>query len=163
MLSFTGAIVGVALANSLVKLIVNWLPEFSFPHEAALSSNLPVLLFSVVLALLTGIVFGISPALQSSRPDVAQVMQSSTRRMTAGVRGRRAHSVLIAGQIALTLLLLAGAGVAMQGFVRMMRVNLGYDPHNIMSVGIPVHENTHTTLEARSAYFDQLLQKIAAT
>ena len=162
MLSFTGAIVGVALANSLVKLIVNWLPEFSFPHEAAININLPVLFFSVGLALLTGIVFGISPALQSSRPDVAQVMQSSTRKMTAGVRGRRTHSVLIASQIALTLLLLAAAGVAMQGFVRMMRVNLGYDPHNAMSVGIPVRDNSYTTWEARRAYFNQLLQKVGA-
>jgi putative ABC transport system permease protein len=162
MLSFTGAVVGVALANSLVKLIVNWLPEFSFPHEAAISINLPVLFFSVGLALLTGIVFGISPALQSARPDVAQVMQANTRKMTAGVRGRRTHSVLIAGQIALTLLLLAAAGVAMRGFVRMMRVNLGYDPHNTMSVGIPVHDNTYTTWEARRAYFSQLLQKVGA-
>jgi putative ABC transport system permease protein len=162
MLSFTGAVVGVALANSLVKLIVNWLPEFSFPHEAAISINLPVLFFSVGLALLTGIVFGISPALQSSRPDVAQIMQSSTRKMTAGVRGRRTHSILIASQIALTLLLLAAAGVAMQGFVRMMRVNLGYDPHNAMSVGIPVRDNSYTTWEARRAYFNQLLQKVGA-
>jgi predicted permease len=163
MLSFTGAIIGVALANSLVKLIVNWLPEFSFPHEAAISINLPVLYFSVGLALLTGIVFGISPALQSARPDVAQVMQSTTRKMTAGLHGRRTHSVLIAGQIALTLLLLAGAGVAMQGFVRMMRVELGYDPQNTMSVGIPVHDNTYTTWEARRTYFNQLLQKVGAT
>jgi putative ABC transport system permease protein len=162
MLSFTGAIIGVALASSLVKLIVNWLPEFSFPHEAAISINLPVLFFSVGLALLTGIVFGISPALQSARPDVAQVMQANTRKMTGGVRGRRTHSVLIAGQIALTLLLLAAAGVAMRGFVRMMRVNLGYDPHNTMSVGIPVHDNTYTTWEARRAYFSQLLQKVGA-
>jgi predicted permease len=162
MLSFTGALLGVALANSLVKLIVNWLPQFSFPHEATISINLPVLFFSVGLALLTGIVFGISPALQSARPDVAQVMQANTRKITAGVHGRRTHSVLIAGQIALTLLLLAGAGVAMRGFVRMMRVNLGYDPHNTMSVGIPVHDNTYTTWEARRAYFSQLLQKVGA-
>jgi putative ABC transport system permease protein len=162
MLSLTGAVIGVALANGLVKLIVNWLPEFSFPHEAAISINLSVLCFSVALALLTGIVFGISPALQSARPDVAQVMQSNTRKMTTGLHGRRTHSVLIAGQIALTLLLLAGAGVAMQGFVRMMHVNLGYDPHNAMSVGIPVHDNTYTTWEARRTYFNQLLQKVAA-
>ncbi|OLE57609.1 MAG: ABC transporter permease [Chloroflexi bacterium 13_1_20CM_2_59_7] len=142
MLSFTGAVIGVALANSLVKLIVNWLPEFSFPHEAAISINLPVLYFSVGLALLTGIVFGISPALQSARPDIAQVMQSTTRKMSAGLHGRRTHSVLISGQIALTLLLLAGAGGAMQGFVRMMRVDLGW--------------------EARRTYFNQLLQKVAA-
>jgi len=162
MLSFTGAIVGVALANSLVKLIVNWLPEFSFPHEAAISINLPVLFFSVGLALLTGIVFGISPALQSARPDVAQVMKANTRKITAGVHGRGTHSILIAGQIALTLLLLAGAGVAMRGFMRMVRVHLGYDPHNTMSVGIPVHDNTYTTWEARRAYFSQLLQKVGA-
>src|SRR6267143_50272 len=72
MLSFTGAVVGIALANSLVKLIVNWLPEFSFPHEAAISINLPVLFFSVSLALLTGIVFGISPALQSAQHYVGR-------------------------------------------------------------------------------------------
>jgi predicted permease len=162
MLSFTGAVIGVALANGLVKLIVNWLPEFSFPHEAAISINLPVLWFSVGLAVLTGIVFGISPALQSARPDLAQVMQSNTRKMTSGLHARRMHSILIGGQIALTLLLLAGAGVAMEGFVRLMRVNLGYDPHNTMSVGIPVHDNTYTTWEARRTYFNQLLQKVSA-
>ena len=163
MLSLAGAALGVALASGLVKFIVNWLPEFSFPHEAAININLPVLFFSAGLALLTGIVFGISPALQSSRPDLAQAMQSSTRKMTAGVHGRRTHSVLIAGQLSLTLLLLAGAGAAMQGFVRMMRVNLGYDPHNTMSVGIPVHENSYTTWEARRTYFNQLLRMVSAT
>jgi predicted permease len=161
MLSFTGAVVGIALANGLVKLIVVWLPQFSFPHEAAISINLPVLFFSVGLALFTGIVFGISPALQSARPDIAQVMQANTRKTTTGVHGRRTHSVLIAGQIALTLLLLAGAGVAMRAFVRMMRVNLGYDPHNVMSVGIPVHDNTYITWEARKTYFRELLRKVS--
>jgi putative ABC transport system permease protein len=161
MLSLCGAAIGIALAIGLVKVIVNWLPEFSFPHEAAISINLPVLYFSVGLALLTGIVFGISPALQSARPDLAAVMQANTRKLTTGVRGRRAHGTLIAAQIAMTLLLMAGAGVAMQGFVRMMRVNLGYDQHNVMSVGIPVHDNTYTTWEARSAYFRQLLRKVS--
>jgi predicted permease len=161
MLSLTGAIVGVALADGMVKMIVNWLPEFSFPHEAAIHINLPVLFFSVGLALLTGIVFGLAPALQSARPDVARVMQSNTRRMTGGVHGRRTHNILIAGQIALTLLLLAGAGLAMQRFVSMMRVNLGYDPHNVMSVGVPVHDNTYLTWEARKNYFHQLLKKVS--
>jgi predicted permease len=78
------------------------------------------------------------------------------------VRGRRTHGILIAGQLSLTLLLLAGAGTAMQGFVRIMRVNLGYDPHNTMSVGIPVHDNSYTTWEARRTYFNQLLQKVRA-
>jgi predicted permease len=163
LLSVTGAVLGVALASGLVKLIANWLPEFSFPHEAAISISLPVLFFSVGLALLTGIVFGISPALQSSHPDIARVMQASTRKMTTGAHGRRTHNILIAGQLSLTLLLLAGAGTAMEAFVRLMRVNLGYDPHNTMSVAIPVHESSYTTWEARSAYFRQLLQKVSET
>ena len=160
LIALTGAAIGVALASSLVKLIVNWLPEFSFPHEAAIRINLPVLCFSVGLALLTGIIFGIWPALQSARPDVSQVMQANTRRMTAGIHGRRTHNALIASQIALTLLLLAGAGAAMHGFVKMMNVRLGYDPHNVMSVGIPVHENSYTTWESRKVYFQQLVERV---
>jgi predicted permease len=163
LLSITGAALGVALATGLVKLIANWLPEFSFPHEAAINISLPVLFFSVGVALVTGVVFGISPALQSSRPAIAPVIQANTRKMTAGAHGRRIHNILIAGQLSLTLLLLAGAGTAMQAFVRMMRVNLGYDPHNTMSVIIPLHEGSYTTWEARSAYFHRLLQKVSET
>lgn len=161
LLSCSGTMLGILLGYSLLKLIVNWLPAFSFPHEAAIQMNMPVLFFSAGLALLTGIVFGIAPALQFSRPQIAQVMQSSTRKMTASAAGRKTHTALIAGQMALTLLLLASAGAAMQTFVRMMHVDLGYDPHNVMSVGIPIHDNTYTTWQARANYFHQLRNKIA--
>ncbi len=72
------------------------------------------------------------------------------------------HDLLVAGQIALTLLLLTSAAAAINGFVRLVRTNLGYDPHNIMSVGIPVHQNTHVSWEDRSTYFEQLLGRVAA-
>jgi putative ABC transport system permease protein len=161
-LSVAGAVLGAALAYEGVQLIVKWLPENSFPHEAAISINIPVLIFSVALALATGILFGLSPALHLSRPELASVMQASTRRMTAGVRGKRAHGILVAAQVALTLLLLASAGGAVRGFVRLMHTNLGYDPHDTMSVGIPVHDNTYMTWEARSQFFEQLRHRIAA-
>ena len=102
-LSLTGAALGLVLAYKTVSLIVANLPEFSFPHEAAIQINLPVLAFSIAVAIGTGILFGLSPAWQLSRPEVSQVMQSSTRKTTGSVRGRRTHHVLIAGQIALTL------------------------------------------------------------
>jgi predicted permease len=89
-------------------------------------------------------------------------MQASTRRMTAGVRGKRTHGVLVAAQVALTLLLLASAGGAIRGFVRLMHTDLGYDPHNTMSAPIPVHDNTYMTWEARSQFFEQLRQRIGA-
>ena len=162
LLSLTGALLGVLLAYWALAVIVEMLPKYSFPHEAAIQIDLPVLLFSVGAALFTGILFGLWPALQLSRPEVSQVMQGTTRKIAGSVRGRTTHNVLIAGQIALTLLMLAGAGAAMEGFLHLMRTPLGYDPHNVMSVGIPVHDGTYGTWAARSAYFDQLLKKVAA-
>ncbi|HEX4163979.1 MAG TPA: ADOP family duplicated permease, partial [Bryobacteraceae bacterium] len=160
-LALTGATLGVLLAYGSLGFIVARLPESSFPNEADFHIHVPVLLFSVGLAILTGILFGLFPALQSARPEISQVMQSSSRKVLGGVRGKQLHRALIAGQIALTLLLLTAAGAAIQGFVRMLHVNLGYDPHNIMSVGIPVHENTFTTWTERANYFTRLRDQIA--
>jgi putative ABC transport system permease protein len=160
-LALTGAGLGVLLAYKSLGLIVARLPEGSFPNEADFHIHLPVLLFSVGLALVTGILFGLVPALQFARPEISQVMQSGTRKVAGSVRGKRLHSVLIAGQIALTLLLLTTAGAAIESFVRMLRVNLGYDPHNVMSVGIPVHENAFNTWTERSNYFTRLRDQIA--
>lgn len=159
-LSVLGALGGILLAFRLLPVIVRWLPEFSFPHELVISVNLPVLIFTVALGLLTGILFGLVPAFQSSQPQVAQLMQSSSRRTTGGGRGKRMHRILVAGQIALTLLLLTSAAAAMNGFVRLLNTSLGYDPHNTMSVGIPVHQNSHVSWEDRSTYFGQLLARI---
>ena len=156
-LALSGAALGVLLAYRLVAVIVSMLPESSFPHEAAIRINLPVLCFSVGLAIFTGVFFGLSPALQFSRPEVSQVMQASTKKVLGGVRGKRIHNILIGGQIALTLLLLASAGAAIQGFIKLNRSHLGYNPHNVMSVGIPVHDNTYTSWESRSQYFSQLM------
>jgi hypothetical protein len=66
----------------------------------------------------------------------------------------------VADQIALTLLLLASAAAAINGFVRLVRTDLGYDPHNTMSVGIPVHQNTHFSWADRSIFFDQFLTRV---
>jgi predicted permease len=161
LLSLTGAGLGLLLAYKSLALIVANLPEYSFPHEAAIQINLPVLIFSIAIAVGTGILFGLWPALQLSRPEVSQVMQSTTRKTTSGVSGRRMHGTLVASQIALTLLMLAGAGAAMEGFVHLMRAPLGYDPHNIMSVGIPVHDGTYKTWAERAAYFEQLRAQVA--
>jgi putative ABC transport system permease protein len=160
-LAVTGAGLGVVLAYRSLDFIVARLPEGSFPNEADFHVHVPVLLFSVGLALATGLLFGLFPALQFARPEISQVMQSSSRKVAGSVRGKQLHRVLIAGQIALTLLLLTAAGAAIEGFVRMLHVNLGYDPHNVMSVGIPVHENAFPTWAERVNYFTRLRDQIA--
>lgn len=162
LLSFTGAALGVLVAYRALAIIIGLLPKYSFPHEAAIGINIPVLAFSVGVAILTGVLFGLWPALQLSRPEVSQVMQSSTRKIVGVVRGRMSHGVLIGAQAALTLLMLAGAGAAMQGFLHLLHTPLGYDPHNVMSVGIPVHDGAYPTWKAREAYFEELHRRAAS-
>jgi len=161
LLSLTGAALGVLLAYRALAIIIGLLPKYSFPHEAAIQINLPVLGFSVGIAVLTGVLFGLWPALQLSRPEVSQVMQANTRKIAGMVHGRTTHGVLTAAQVALTLVMLAGAGAAMEGFLRLMHTRLGYDPHNVMSVGIPVHDGAYPTWQARLAYFEQLRNRAA--
>src|SRR5579864_7417723 len=119
-LSLAGAIGGILLAYRLLPVLVRWLPEYSFPHEVAISINLPVLGLSIAIAIVTGVLSGLAPAFQFSRPQVAQLMQSNSRRTTAGARSKRTHDVLVAGQIALTLLLLTSAAAAINGLVKLV-------------------------------------------
>jgi predicted permease len=163
LLAAIGAALGVLASYGMLAGIRAVLPQHAFAPEVVIRINLPVLLFSVVVALGTGILFGLWPALRLSRTQLGQMMQSSSRRLAGSLHARRTHNVLIAGQIALTLLLLAGAGSAMEGFVRMMHLPLGYDPHHVLDVEIPLHDNSYTTWAARAAYFEQLRAKLAET
>jgi predicted permease len=161
LIATTGAGLGVLIAWKSLPPIVAFLPHL-FPAESVIKINYPVLLFSVGLAFATPIVFGLLPALQLSRPDIARLMQSSGRRVSGSAMAKRAHSTLIAAQVALTLLLLSAAGAAEKGFLKIIHADLGYDPHNAMSLPIPVHNNTHMTWQDRSQYFDHLRTRIAA-
>jgi len=163
LLATMGAGLGIAAAYGILAGMRVVLPRFAFAPEVVININLPVLLFCVGVALATGVLFGLGPALQLSRTQVGHMMQSSARRVLGSVHGRRTYDALIAGQIALTLLLLAGAGSAMEGFLRLLHTRLGYDPHNVISVGVPLHENTFITWESRNAYFEQLRAKVAET
>jgi predicted permease len=123
--------------------------------------NLPVLFFSVTVALGTSVLFGLWPALQLSRTHIGEIMQSGARRLAGSVRGRKAHSMLITAQVALTLLLLAAAGSSMKGFAQLIHQPLGYDPHNVMAIWIPLRAGSYGTWPTRAAYFEQLREKVA--
>lgn len=161
-LAVAGAVLGVLFAWQSLAFIASWVPANSYPAESVIEMNWPVLLFSTTLAIATAIVFGISPALQLSRPDVGRVMQTNTRRIMGSAHGRRTHSVMVAAQVALTLLMLTAAAAAGKGFLKLMNTDLGYDPHQTMSVPIPIHDGTYTSWKERSQYFEQIRAKIAA-
>ena len=105
----------------------------------------------------------IPTALKLSRPQIGQMAQTGARRVAGSIGAHKTQQALIAGQIALTLLLLAGAGTAIDGFTRMLRTPLGYDPHNVMSIGVPIQITSYNTWAARAAYYEQLRSSIAQT
>lgn len=161
LLAFAGTLLGVIFAYSTVHLVVVRLPRGTFPNEANFHVHLPVLLFSVGVALLTGVLFGLLPALLLRRPDVSAVMQASSRRVAGSIFGKLSHQTLIAAQVSLTLLLLTAAGMAIMGFVRTMEIPLGYNPHNTVSVAIPLRANAYADWALRRQYFEQLRDKIS--
>ncbi|HEY1924716.1 MAG TPA: ABC transporter permease [Candidatus Acidoferrum sp.] len=159
-IAIVGASLGVLIAWKSLPLIVAWMPH-AFPVEAVIKVNVPVLIFCIALAFTTTIIFGLSPAIQLSRPDIARLMQGSGRRVAGSGQAKRTHSVMVGAQVALTILLLTVASAAGKGFLHILQANLGYDPHNVMSVPIPIHENTYSTWKDRSQYFEQIRSRIA--
>jgi predicted permease len=165
-ISCTGAVLGVAVSYWLAKLPLLLSPD-CFPAESVIRINLPILAFSIALALLCGILFGLVPALRLSRRDSTRMLPGRQIGVVA-VPARHRWSVLIAAQVALTLLLMATAGTTIRSFLQLMQMPLGYDPANVMKLGIMLHvqdpgEWTRIqSREARTAYIEQIREKIAS-
>jgi predicted permease len=165
-ISCTGAVLGVATSYWLAKLPLLLSPD-SFPAESFIRINVPILVFSVALALLCGILFGLVPAVRLSRHDSARMLPGRQIGVAAAPAKHR-WSVLIAAQVALTLLLMATAGTAIRGFLRLTQMPLGYDPANVMQFGISLHVDNPAewsrlqSREARAVYIEQVREKIAA-
>ena len=164
-ISCTGAVLGVAASYWLARLPLLLSPD-SFPAESVIRINASVLAFSVALALFCGILFGLAPALRLSRNDPARAL-SGRQVGSVAVPATHRWSVLIAAQVALTLLLLATAGTAIRGFLRLTQMPLGYDPANVIQIGISLHVQNPDewsrleSREARAAYIEEIRQKIA--
>src|SRR6516162_4248834 len=162
LLSLTGAVLGILLAYGAVKWIAAAMPYYSFPHEAAIRVSLPVLFFSVVLAVLTGILFGMSPALQLSRPNLNELIQSGTGRHSGGGSDRKTHRLLITCQVALTLVLLTIAGAATRAFVTAYRLPLGFDVDKVTKVNLALPRKSYPGWAERANKFDSIRQAIAS-
>jgi putative ABC transport system permease protein len=161
-LAASGTAIGLFIAWRGLALILSFLPPYSIPQESVVRINIPVLLFSVALACAATIAFGLWPALQISRPNLSQLLQSGARRAFGNLRARRTHNAMVAAQVALTVLLLAAAGAAAKGFLRLLHLDLGYDPENCLSLVIPMHSESRNTWQQRSEYLDQLRAQVAA-
>jgi predicted permease len=149
LLSFVGAALGVLLAYRVVGTLSSMLPLYSFPHEAAIRVSGTVLAFSAAVAVITGILFGVSPAWQLSRPPISELIQANSTKISGTARSRNTHRFLIAGQVALTLLLMAGAGAAIKAFSALTHTPLGFDPNNIFTFNVALPQGANSTWQAR--------------
>jgi predicted permease len=136
LLSILGAAIGVMLAYFGVLAIRAWLPP-GLPRVASIGLDVRVLLAATGAATLCGILFGMVPALQSSRPDLTTALKDSGRSSTAGAGSQRLRSALVVVEVALAVMLLVGAGLFVGSFVKLMSVDPGFDYANVLvfSVG----------------------------
>jgi putative ABC transport system permease protein len=162
LLALVAGATGVLFAIAGVKAVGDWLPKGTFPAEAVIHLNLPVLVFSTAVAVTTGIVFGISPALHLSAPQLNELMRTASHRTTAGSPSRRVRDLLVASQVALTILLLATAGSAMRSFENVYHTKLGYDPHNVLTVSISLPDGSYTKYETRAAFYGEIHKRVVA-
>jgi predicted permease len=135
MLALAGAALGVALASAGITLLRAWLPA-GLPRVASIGIDRRVLFTAIAAAVVTGVVFGIVPAFQSARPDLVGSLKEGGRSATSGGRAQRLRSMLVIAEVALAVILLVGAGLFTGSFVRLMRVDPGFDYHNVIALNV---------------------------
>ncbi|HEX6974771.1 MAG TPA: ABC transporter permease [Vicinamibacterales bacterium] len=157
-LSVAGAALGVLLAYLGVRGIMAWLPA-GLPRVASIGIDLRVLGAATAASLLTGLFFGIVPALHSSRPDLTAALKDSGRSTTAGAGSQFLRSSLVVVEVALAVILLVGAGLFIGSFAKLMRIDPGFDYQNVLTlnVGVKFEPGKWDEAAKRGAIYSQQL------
>src|SRR5581483_4809870 len=133
-LSTLGGILGVLLAMGLTRAIVALIPDSYVPNEARIALNGYVLLFSAAVSVLTGILFGLAPAVKCSRADVVATLKEAGRNLSGAAAGAGTRKALVVAEIALSVVLLMGASLTIRGFLKLMNVDLGFHADRVLLV-----------------------------
>ncbi len=158
-LSLAGGALGLVLAAASFGAMKSLAPAGATRFQE-LALDWPVLAFAVGLSLLTGVIFGAWPAWRASRPDLNEALQSGGR--TVGGGGNRLRQWLGAGQVALTLTLLASAGLMLSSLAKMQRVQLGFEPANLLTFRLALSEKDYTDKTRINRFFEDLGREIGA-
>jgi putative ABC transport system permease protein len=159
-LSIAGGILGILLAFGITKAVAALMPEFYVPNEARISVNSYVLLFSAAVSVLTGILFGLAPAIQSSRPDLVDALKDAGR-SNSGSAGRRTRDVLVVAEIALSVVLLMGASLTVRGLLQLQSVNPGFQPDRVLMLGLQLPPKRYTTYDERIRFAERVATAMA--
>jgi putative ABC transport system permease protein len=162
-LSLVGAAAGLALAEWGVDLILHYMPADIARYIAGwyeIRLDARAFAFALGLAVLSGIVSGLAPALQSSRPDLNETLKESGRGNSAGTARQRVRSILVISELALALVLLTGAGLMVTGLRSLLGVRQPYDPRHVLSVEFNLPESKYKDRPMLAAFYDRLLDQV---
>ena len=160
LMGLAGGAVGLLIAKWGLSALIALSPE-DIPRLDQIGIDGRVLGFTVLVSLLTGLVFGLVPALQASKPDLNESLKESGRSSTAGVERRRVRSALVVLEVALSLVLLIGAGLMIKSFSRLQKVDLGFNPDRMVSMNIQLSRTKYQgPLSAQ--FFRQLIERVEA-
>ncbi len=153
-----GLLMTLWTVGGLVKLFPNNIANLRIPKVEQIPVDAGVIGFALALSVLTGIVFGLVPALQGSRGDVNESLKEGGRGSGSG--GHRAQSIFIVSEVALALVLLIGAGLMIRSFVRLQKGNLGFDPRNVLTMQIFLPLEKYAKPEQRRLFVERALPRI---
>ena len=160
LLALLGGTVGVLLASWSVQALVVLAPP-QLPRLQSVALNGSVLFFALTVSLGAALLFGMGPALKAARPALLHVLQEGARG-TAGGRRRYWRPALVTCEVAMSLVLLAGAALLGRSMIELLRVNLGFEPANLVTFGVSPSRARYPGNEAQAAYFGQILERIGA-
>lgn len=160
-LSVCGGAAGVALAYWLIDVLV-WAAPADIPRIETVNLNAVVLLFSLFVTLLTACLAGLAPALTAARVNLNEVLSEGSAKLASGRSGKRLRAGLVVVEIAVTLVLAVGATLLLRSFLNLSRVNLGFDPHNVLTMQLRLQGPRYNTAEAHREFYRQLVERLEA-
>jgi putative ABC transport system permease protein len=162
LIALLGAAVGCGFAYFGTQALAAAIPDGAIPREAQIRLNLPVLIFSVAVASVTALLFGLVPALQTARQDLVESLKDAHQGAGGGFRRASLRKGLVVFEVALSLVLLVGAGLLMRSFVRLTTADLGFNPNNLLVARLPFPRGQYQKAAEKQRYFRQLLPKLQA-
>jgi predicted permease len=160
-LSLTGGVLGLLLAFGGVRALVSLLPA-DFPRAHDIHVSWPVLVFTLLISLLTGILFGLAPAMQASHTDPKQGLQQGSRTTTASRHQNRLRSALVMAEVSMACVLLVGAGLMLRTFLNLVHLDPGFHEENVLTANLSLPHAQYKTDEQTAQFYDNLTNSLNA-
>ena len=159
LLGLVGGAVGLLVAKWGLAALLALAPA-DIPRLGQAIIDVRVLLFTLAVSLVTGLVFGVVPAFQASKPDMNDALKEGGRGSTGGGAGIRVRNLLVVSEIALSLVLLVGAGLLIRSFIRLQQFELGFNPNNLITMRVQLPGSKYREAPQISGFYKQLLERI---